>query len=306
MYHCYYLVIHCISFLFFFSIKNSFFVSDYSLHCYFYDFNYLLSDRKYNDCIDNLIIKTFIEYAYWNGNIDLSYLLIQTIPDIENYKETYNYQNNNTMERIVEKTDIQEMFSFLHEATHYLCKHEKSHPTDEFVYHIKKLTASSMIKTYIDIDSDMIEECYCDFKSLIYILDTTYSENKFSKSEYFESLFLALVYMYVLQFIHKIPKISGEAVDGYMDSEMKLLCLRLGCMYSNITNYLFNLKELSDFTIVSSTYDRCVNLFLELGNKMRVISQNIRCVEDNYKYMFQDIGKDEKIHSIKTYLNVLY
>ncbi len=58
--------------------SNSFFVGDFYLFSYFYNWNYILSDEKYQEFAVNLCIKQYIESCYLNDEIDEAYWLCLT------------------------------------------------------------------------------------------------------------------------------------------------------------------------------------------------------------------------------------
>lgn len=62
------------------------------------------------------------EKALLNGRYEICYFLCVTSPELESYKLSAEYRNKDIMENLVEETDIQGAFTFLHEATHSLVK----------------------------------------------------------------------------------------------------------------------------------------------------------------------------------------
>lgn len=282
--------------------KHSFFVSDYYLHSYFYDFNYAFSDSKREEFSINLLIKTFIELAYLTGNIDLSYSLAQTSPDIEAYKGTDDYKNYDTMAFLVDKTDLQESFTFLHEATHYLCKSESDQLTDKINCVMSKFGDINIL----GLRPEILEECYCDYNSVTFILESTYNLSKLPKSEYFEVLFLPLIYTYTLQFARAAQSITVDKYSSYINQEMELLWIRFGGMQSYILRYLQMSGAESDIVALNTAYQKCTETFKDLGYKIRTIFKYIKNEGDRNLHLFDGVSREQKIVFIKSYLKLLY
>jgi len=286
----------------FFTLRNhSFFVSDYYLYSYFYDFNYAFSTTNREEYFIDLLIKAFIECAFLAGNIDLSYSLAQTSPDIEAFKESDDYKNVDTMTSLIDKTDLQEAFTFLHEATHYLCRKEPDHLADKIACTMAQFGNIEIL----GFSSEILEECYCDFNSVTFILETTYSLNEWGKSEYFEVLFLVLIYTYILEFARAVQCISLNEYSHYMNKQMELLCLRLGGIYAYILRYLHMSGHDSDIPALNTAYQKCIETFKSLGYKARTILEYVKIEGDGNFHLFDSICREEKDSFVKSYLKLM-
>lgn len=280
--------------------ENSFFVTDYYLYCYFYDLNYSLSDKTREEFAINLFIKTFIETLFLDDKIDLCYSLSQTTSGVELYKETTDYNNMITMELLAEKTDLQEMFTLLHEASHFLYNIAKPE-TDRLISEIKSFR---FLET-IDLNSEILKELYCDYKSTTFILRTTYQQIKWSKKEYFKVLFLTLIFSYTLQFTRKCSQIDKSEFGNYIDREMKLFWMRFGFMHSCIADFLDLSGNKNAIVILNSTYDECNNLFVKIGQDIRSILRYTRDEGENNLFLFEKVTHTQKKEYIQAFLNLL-
>lgn len=280
---------------------HSFFISDYYLYSYFYDFNYALSDNKRNDLTINILLKAFIEQAYVSGHIDLSYSLARTSPDVEAYKKTNEYKNHNIATGLVKKTDLQEALTFLHEATHYLCKRESGTSIDDI------LNAMSRFRciTILGLNSKTLEECYCDYRSVTSLLKTTYHLNEWQREQYFEIIFLTLIYIYTFQFSRVAPSITVSEYSSYIDQEMKLLWHRFGGMHAYILDYLLMSNEVGDIDVLNSSFQKCTDIFKEIGAKTRMIFEYAKCEGEINSHLFENISKGQKVDYLKYFLKLL-
>ncbi len=111
----------------------------------------------------------------------MSYSLAQNSPTIEEYKNTSDYRDRDLSVSLVEKTDLQEAFTFLHEATHFLCRR---YPNLE---DMEKTMSGFWNVAPLNLTSQTLEECYCDFNSVIFILKQTYPSNRLQKEMYYET-----------------------------------------------------------------------------------------------------------------------
>ncbi|MBQ8002963.1 MAG: hypothetical protein IJ297_05930, partial [Clostridia bacterium] len=213
--------------------KNSFFVADYYLHSFLYDFNYSLSESYLNDLCINLFLKTYMEKAYLKNNIDSCFFLCSTSPTIEEYKHSDDYINENKMSHLVEITDLQEEFTFLHEAGHFLLEKYKSLKESEFYKTVKK--------EYFNIKcqnkDDFYDECFCDYVSSIYILNETYDKCSFEKSDYFSLFFRTLLCVYIIEFFSKCQELDPVLFFEYSDEQLQMILLRYHNLYIVIQQF---------------------------------------------------------------------
>lgn len=286
----------------FFTIRDrSFFVADYYLYSYFYDFNYALSDITRNEFAVNLYIKTFIEQAYLKGNIDLSFILCQTSPDLELYKNNYDYKNEILSTILVEKTDLQEAVTFLHEATHFIFRNDKS------------ICRNKDYKEIVDIFStinpnpseDFFEECYCDYRSISYILEKTYLNTQLPHEEYFNTLFYTLIYTYTLQFTMACQSIDLDEYPKYMNQEMDMLWLRFGGMQAHIYRFLISCGYEKDVPTLNIAYQNSIENFKLLGKNIRNILELTRTEGEQYLELVKDITLEQMTQYIHDFLHLV-
>ena len=280
--------------------ENSFFVSDFYLYSYFYDLNYSLSDKTREEYAVNLFIKTFIETLFLDDKINLCYSLTQTTLGIESYKEASDYNDLLTMKLLAEETDFQEAFTLLHEAAHFLYNKNKSEANKL----MGEIRSFRFLKP-LDLNSKIIKELYCDYKSITYILRTTYQKINWSKNEYFKTLFLTLIFSYTLQFTRKSTKIDISEFTSYMDQEMKLFWIRFGFMHSCIADYLDLSENRNDIVLLDSTYHECNNLFTEIGHNIRNVLKYTKNEGENNLYLFKKTSSAQKKKYIQSFLNLL-
>lgn len=279
--------------------KHSFFVSDYYLYSYFYDINYTFSDSARYEFYIDLIIKTFIELAYLTKHIDLSYSLAQNSPTIEEYKNTSDYRDRDLSVSLVEKTDLQEAFTFLHEATHFLCRR---YPNLE---DMEKTMSGFWNVAPLNLTSQTLEECYCDFNSVIFILKQTYPSNRLQKEKYFEDLFLTLIYTYTRQLVYYFQSICVEEYENYMDQESELLWLRFGGIHAYITKYLSSVGFADDIPLLDFVFHKSIEIFKKLGYETRRMLKYIKQEGESNLTVYANVSHKDKIAYIKYYLKLL-
>lgn len=280
---------------------DSFFVVDYYLYEFFFDFNYSFLEPDLEEFAINLYIKTYIEKAYLKGKINSSFFLCATSPDIEEYKKSGSYQNKERMTYLVNMSDLQEAFTFLHEAGHFLFK-KIDHAQESNEYkNIIQIFSGMEIK----VDKNFYEECFCDYLGLTYILEKTYTQSDLSLKEYFTTFFRTLTYIYVIEYFVKCQEISPSLVAEYMDDQMLMISLRFHNLYSAIYEFLLrnNLKE--DIVVLKSVYQSRIKEFSKIGNDIRNLSFYIEQQILEWSKLFCNVSTEEKIAFIKEFLNLL-
>lgn len=285
----------------FFVIRNNcFYVADYYLYSYFYDFNFALSDERRSEFAVNLHIKTFIEQAYLEGKVDLCYTLCQTSPDLETYKKTDDYRNKTVTEFLVEKTDLQEAFVLLHEASHFLYK--KTLGYDSQIYRTIKTIFNHVVQ---DLDDNFFEECFCDYNSIGFILRQTYAITEFNKREYFFTLFMTFIFTTILRFTAVAPNLEVDEYKEYMDQEMEMQWLRFGGLHIWIYQFLLSSGYENDISLLNNVYHQCIDMFKELSKDARLIFKLIKEDEKDNLDLFKNVSRGEKIEFIQVFLNLM-
>lgn len=287
---------------FFIISDRSFFVIDYYLYCYFYDLNYALSDVSRNEFAINLYIKTFIEQAYLKGNIDLSFALCQASPDLEIYKKNDDYRNKSLSTFLVQKTDLQEAFTLLHEATHFLYKIDES------------ICLSKDYQEIVDIFSAIIpnltieffEECYCDYSSISYILEKTYLITQLPHEDYFLTLFFTLIYTYTLELSMACQNIDIIEYPKYMDQKLNSLWLRFGGIQFYIYKFLLKNGYEKDILSLNAAYQNGIETFKQLGNDVRKSLELTRNEGEQLSKLFSDVAVQQKKQYIHDFLNLIH
>lgn len=286
----------------FFTIRNrNFFVVDYYLYSYFYDFNYALSDVARNEFTVNLYIKTFIEQAYLRGNVDLSFALCQISQNLEMYKESDDYQDKTLSVFLVEKADLQEALTFLHEATHFLFRNDMGICTGEDYKEIVDIFSTIMP----DLTVEFFEECYCDYSSISYILEKTYSGTQLPHKEYFLTLFFVLIYTYTLQFTMTCQSIGLSEYSKYMNREMNMLWLRFGGIQIFIYKFLLKNGHEKDIPNLNFAYHDAIETFKQLGSEIREILELTKYEGERNLEMYKDICTEQKKQYIQDFLHLV-
>ena len=286
----------------YFKIKeNSFFVVDYYLYSYFYDLNYSLSDKIRNEFSINLHIKTYIEQAYIKKNVDICYSLCKTSATIEDFKKTNDYNDQELSCFLVTLTDLQEEFTFLHEASHFFLDLDSSIIKDKEYQKI----CYCFNKVYSGLNPSFYNECFCDYSAVLFILEKSYFENKLSRTMYFMALFSALIYTYMLRFTMIAQDLKTVDLDSYMDEELKILVLRIGGIYCYIYNFLIQNGITYDIPVLKEAYEKSTQIYMKMGEDLRTIIKTIKASGESHLKSFEDISKSDKNDFIKLFLNLL-
>lgn len=280
---------------------DSFFVADYYLHEFFYDFNYSFLEPDLEEFAINLCIKTYMEKAYLKGKINTSFFLCATSPDIEEYKKSVSYRNKNRMTYLVDMSDLQEAFTFLHEAGHFLFK-KIDHVQESSDY-------KSIIQIFsgmeIKVDKSFYEECFCDYVGITYILEKTYTQSALSHEEYFTTFFRTLTYIYAIEYFTKCQEINPSLFAEYMDDQMLMISFRFHSLYSAMYEFLLRNNQEEDIVVLKSVYQSRTEEFSKIGNEIRNLSFYIEQQIFEGSKLFHDVSNGEKIAFIKEFLNLL-
>jgi len=290
----------------FFIIGNkNFFVIDYSMHRYFYDINYIFSDNEFNEYIVNAYIKLYMEKAYLKERIDFCHCLCANTTDIEDYKLTNSYRNDDTIQYLCDKTDLQEMFLLLHEACHLLfCTFDKNVKESEGFQVLKdNLQPIIKINEAVNVDDEFYEECYCDYKSIFYTLEETYFSTKLSNEEYFSLFFLTLVNVYVLQFFERCQNKSYNAQYNFEYDRIALFSMRMANLHATLFNFL-SAHNQNDEIInkLTSVYYASLDRAADIFSKAHQISQCLEEEISNSISEYEHLTRKDKIYYIENYL----
>ena len=295
--------------------ENSFFVGDYGLFNYLYDWNYVLSNDNFHQFIVNLCIKQSIESYYLNDEIDITYWLCLHSDGLEEYK-TEEYYNREIMTLFVDRTDIQEKFTMLHEAGHYLFRfinREKAIEQikeihEEFIKINKmKLPIENKGNNY-DLDQKLYEECYCDLQAAQNIVQQFNEHESNAIGEWYMLLLNTLFYVYILGYINTISLKNGTDCESYFDYQLWELTYRIGNMYIAFYAKLLEQENEQEMELLNKVYTEFVHMFSGRMKEVReimsyikaIINENRHDIENNF-----DVNDVSKINFIKEYLNLL-
>lgn len=290
--------------------NNSFFVGDFNLFSYFYDWNYILSDEKYHEFLINLCIKQYIESCYLNDEIDVAYWLCLTCDGLENYKKEGIYFDERTMKFLADRTDVQEEFAMIHEAGHYLLRHIDKEAALEQIREMHEKIQSPLSDQFgyghgKEDFSDLFEECYCDEQAVLFIMGHRSLKEDIGTEECYMLFFKTLLYVYAMRYIDIVCQRSIRVTGDYFDYQLWGLVYRMG----NIYNTLYvRLAEESALDILKITYEKFLDVLQE---KMKEVRQIVIYIKESIlenKDAFYEIIKSEsadKEQLIREYLNLL-
>lgn len=291
--------------------KNSFFIGDFYLFDYFYDWNYVLSDNMFNEYMVNLCIKQYIESSYLRDEIDVAYWLAAGSPVLEAHKDE-KYYDEEIMAFWVERTEIQEAFALLHEAGHYLFKFiDKAEAFKGIADVHARLGAAVQESSFLAekeknlmVEEELFEECFCDSQAIKYILDYYELEHSISKEEYFSLIYKMLLYVYILKYIDAAGKNDIKPGD-YYDYQLYELSYRMGNIYRTLTEYLLSHDAGQDMDIHETVYKEHIKLLKGKMDETRQIVTFIKALigknKDDFQYIEQ-MDECEKIQYLKDYL----
>lgn len=279
---------------------NCVFVADYYLHLFLYDLNFCLCDQRFEEYLVNLYIKTYAEKAFLNKRIEMCYYLCLTSDGLEEYKLEANYRDDSLMTQLVEQTDIQEEFTFLHEAAHYLVTlTDDIKKTD--IYQTLKVTFSSVID--LELDDDFYEESYCDYLGVVYILNKSYHKTELSHELYFTLLFRTLSGIYAIQLAEKCQHTEKESVYLMQDKQMYLLMLRFGSLYSAIYEFLAKHNP-NELMLLSDVFEKSRDELTELTRSLCRMSYNFENEFVNDHDMVESVSEHEMLTFIYDFLKL--
>jgi len=290
---------------FFIIDNNSFFVIDYSIHRYFYDINYIFSNSEFIEYIVNAYIKLYMEKAYLAERIDFCYCLCVNMPDIEDFKRTNSYRNEDTIRDLYEKTDLQEMFLLLHEASHSLFYTFDKTVRESEGFQVLKDNLQPIIKINktININDEFYEECYCDYKSIFYILEETYFLTKLSYDEYFSLFFLTLINVYIIQYFERCQNESINLHDDFENNQITLFSMRMANLHTTLYNFLSAHKQNTEIiNKLELVYNASLEKLADVLTKAHQISQHLEDIFSNSISEYEHLTKKDKINYIENYL----
>lgn len=274
-----------------------------------------MSNDNFHEFIVNLCIKQGIESYYLNDEMKITYWLCLHSDGLEDYK-TEEYYNREIMTYFVDRSDIQEKFTMLHEAGHYLFRfinREKAIEQikeihEEFIKVNKmKLPIENKENSY-DLDQKLYEECYCDLQAAQYIVQHFDEEESIAKGECYILLFGTLLYVYILGYINAVCLKSETNCESYFDYQLWELTYRIGNMYIAFYTQLLEQDNEEEMELLNKVYTEFVHMFSGRMKQVReimfyikeMINENRYEIEDNF-----DMNDVSKIKFIKEYLNLL-
>ena len=291
--------------------KNSFFIGDFALFDYLYDWNYVLSSETYHEFVPNLCLKQCIESYYINGEMDIAYWMCLHFEGLEEYK-TGEYYNKEIMTYFVDRTDIQEKFTMIHEAGHYLFRfidrEDEIKEIKEIYEAFSKINETNQfIKNNYDAEKDLYEECYCDSKAAVYVVQNR-DEDAVAKADYYKLLFDTLFYVYILEYINALCVKNDAGRVHYFDYQLWKLSYRIGNVYSALYAELLNQGNEQEIEILKTAYAEFMDTFPEIVKEIREIVFNIKDFLQENRIGIKEIASvndESKINFIKEYLALL-
>ena len=292
--------------------NNSFFVEDFYLFVYFYDWNYILSNEGYREYIVNLCVKLYIESCYLNDEIDEAYWLCLTSDGLENYKKEGTYFDEKVMEYFADRVDIQEEFTMIHEAGHYLLRYIDK---ETAFGQIKEIHDNLQNKEYFKYKKDsgrdledLFEECYCDSQAVLHMMERFKLKEDIGNDECYMLLFKTLLYIYALEYIDIVSQKNIEITGSYFDYQLWELVYRMGNVYNTIYARLLNEGAEHEIEKLRNTYEEFSEMLQDKMTEIRQIMLYIKAIRIENENKFQEVIKvcrADKEQFIKEYLNVL-
>jgi hypothetical protein len=294
--------------------KNSFFVGDFYLFSYFYDWNWVLGNEDYQENIVNLCIKQYIESCYLNGEIDMAYWLCLTSDGLEDYKKDSVYRDEAQMVHFTDRTDIQEEFAMIHEAGHYLFRfldresalapikeiHDKIQMTLREQPEYEKISGKELEHLY--------EECFCDTQAVLYVVEHLDQGQGIGEEECYMLLFKALLYTYALRYIDIVCQKSIETTGDYFDYQLWELMYRIGNVYNALFARLAGREAEHEIENLSAVYEEFLDILQIRMEEVRRVTLYVKETVIEYENEFREAVQtdcEEKERFIREYLNVL-
>lgn len=233
-----------------------------------------------------------------------------TSPNLEDYRGEEHYRNELIKHKLMDVSDIQELVILLHEASHYLykksnaeVKHSQSFKELSEIYymylqdHRYDLITLRLMSGYKNDSDVFLQECYCDFESIQYILKIIYRKKEICDKELFVQFFRSILSTYLVCYI-----MTGQSKypPFYNYYEMQQLLYRMGNIYCAILSFLTKYGQQESITILNETYDQCREEFKKCIKKFRIFLQ---AVEDEETEEIEDELKiTNKYEFIREYL----
>lgn len=288
--------------------NNSFFIGDYQLYKYLYDWNY----EEHQDILVELCLKQYIESCYLNDKLDEAYWLCLTCDGLENYKSG-DYFEDKTIYYYGERTGIQEEFTLVHEAAHYeyrfIDKEKETKDIREIyrlVPRVRKISEKLAREKNDDGDKRLFEECYCDAESIKFILDNYISNENIKIEDIFFLLFRTLLYIYILMYIHSMTLEKDETPRKYYDYQLWELTYRMANMYTVIYEWLLaNMPE--QVNVLKKIYSDYTETFKNKMKKVREVIEKLKDIMQQNDENMRKLSKrseNEKKQLIKEYLKL--
>ncbi len=283
----------------------TFFVGDISLFEYFYDLNYILSDRSKKEYLVNICIKLYIEACYLQDHIDKAFYLDLTSPTLEEYKKGTDYNNENIHTLWTKRTDIQEQFVFLHEANHYFLEQldQKSRLQEykNFYNYFQEKTQKKLdiFKENYKTDN-LLVECFCDCEALKYMVNSFDQSNVAGFSEFISLMYKVPIYLYILQFINDSVQENYNIENGY-SYIFYALSYRMGMLYYVFSKYLPE----SCWKINEKIFDDNVRILKVIMKKVRQIILYVKEIVDKNLSDIAWISSEGQNNYLKDFLNLL-
>lgn len=202
------------------------------MYSYIFDFNYCFSSQNLEEYYINVLLKAIIEKLYISRNINECYALAKYAPDIESYKSESSYRSESIIVPIIEKSDFQEEFIFLHEASHFLWRSSPNTPTFPFP---EGVTYNIPVS---DTTIDLKQECYCDYLSFSYIFDYSLPSTPAIIYRQISAIVEILHYIFVLQLVDSssIQSTSYSVLNFHTITDV--INFRISCIRQYLITFL--------------------------------------------------------------------
>ena len=216
------------------------------------------------------------------------------------------------MEYVSERTDIQEEFAMIHEAGHYLLRFIDKETAFEPIKEIyDKIAADKYFKyeksTGRDLN-DLFEECYCDSRAVLYVMEHHKLKEDIGKDECYMLLFKTLLYIYALQYIDIVSQKGIEITGAYFDYQLWELVYRMANIYHTLYAQLINEGTEREAELLRDTYEKFADILQEKMEEIRQIILYVKETIIEYENEFHEAVKvsyEEKVQFIREYLKLL-
>jgi len=292
---------------------RSFFLIDYYLHDFLYDWNYILHFKSKREYVVNLYIKLYMESAYVNQNYDTLFWLCYSSPGIEEFKNEHYYTNSDRA-HLEETCELQLAFAMIHEASHFLISNGDGSLEDEAIQ-----TPDINIPFYLENDLDsthyylslssnqrklLVEECFCDKQAITFILEHRLRDTSIANAQLVELLIQTILYNYIIMYSEACQNIESSNINDYFDSSLWTIIFRIGNAYTTALTYLASQNYGDTIKVFTEHYEMWYKSALRLIEDVRRITKYLKeqVSTDFDTTIIESTTLNERISYIKQYL----